>query len=118
MPVLNPKPSPDEIYEGYIEICNAKLRKYPNTSLPDIIPICELYHILRKRFRGYKHKAFHELQENMHLSWDRWNGYTVILMSGHLSGVCTNYKKDRDTIHPYNGWKFIHMIPNKPLQEA
>lgn len=52
---------------------------------------------------------FHKMQEDMYLNWLNWNGYMITLMRGHLSGVCTKYKRDRDTIHPDIGWKFIVM---------
>ena len=103
---MNPKPTPQEIYEAYIIDMEEKERVF------DTVTLCDLYYQIRKRHRGYKIETFHKMLENMHLNWTNWNNYKVSLRRGHVTGVCTKYKRDRDTLHPA-GWKFIQMIPLK-----
>ena len=101
------KPTPDEVYEAFIEAREEYKKEFPNsTSLST--SLCELYRKLKPKFRGYKSYEFQLMQEEMYDNWQDWNGYMITLMRGHLSGVCTKYKRDRDTIHP-SGWKFIIM---------
>ena len=107
---MNPKPTPDEVYEAYLADIKDKNQDYRTVT------ICDLYFQVKKRHKGYKLKIFREMQADMYLNWPNWNGYRVHLMKGRLMGECTYYKKDRDTIHPIGRWKFIEMTPLEEVQ--
>lgn len=102
---MKPEPTADEVYESYLADIKEKNQDY------DTVTICDLYFQIKKRYRGYRLETFQKMQEDMYLNWTNWNGYIIHLMQGHLTGVCTKYKKDRETIHPIGFWKFIEMIP-------
>jgi len=106
---MNPEPSPEEIYEAFKTDLEEKNHAFPTVT------ICDLYFQIKKRHRGYKLETFHKMQEDMYFNWTNWNGYLITLSQGTLTGVCTKYKKDRNTIHPIAFWKFINM---KPLENS
>ena len=112
---LNPKPSPDEVYEAYLDgRSNGEFSHvyWESKYLPptDLVTVCDFFHALKRRHRGYKHETFFAMLLDMCRNWTDWNGYQIILQRGTMTGVCTLYKRNRDTI-PFQGWKFVTMKP-------
>lgn len=113
---MNPKPTPDQIFEAWTYQYNELLKQgYGELAS---ITICDFYYEIKKRHRGYKLETFHELQVEMYLNRNDWNGYRVWITPGNLTGVCSLYKRNKITIHPEYGWKFIRMWKPKPLRGA
>ena len=106
---MNPKPTPDEIYKVYLEDMEEKEQNF------DTVTLCDLYYLIRKTHRGYKISTFHRMLESMSQNWTNWNGYMISLQRGIVDGVCTKYKRDRDTLHSW-GWKFLAMTPLEASQ--
>lgn len=99
---------PDELYEAFLESKEEYYKVHHMENVKEV-PLCIFYYKIKEKFPRYKVEAFHKLQEEMYFNWTNWNGYVINLMKGRLSGVCTQYKHDRITIHPEIGWKFIVM---------
>lgn len=106
------EPTPEEIYEAY----KADLEE--KNDVFSTVTICDLYFQIKKRHRGYTLESFHKMQRDMFLNWTDWNGYLIVLSLGTLTGVCTKYKKERETIHPVGYWKFISMKPLEKEKEV